>query len=273
MKNKTELKNVYYTNTCKIDVIKRFACKNITGITLVALIITIIVLLILAGIVINLALGNNGLLNRAKEADKEYKLAQIRETVEVEILSLDTEKISKGEKLTVEEALTQINENKTFEEIDLIEETGVIKGYTVTLGYDENGKVVIVDISKGTRARIMVKLSTEEYTNKNVELQIEVKPKETKITSIEIPTGIITNEQGKYEVVQNGTYLIKAVLENGEILEKEVKIGIIDKLPPKTFAIEVQSTENGFIINGETVDEEATSENASSGIGRYVYTA
>lgn len=53
--------------------------KNQKGITLVALVITIIVLLILAGITISLTLGENGIINRAKEAGNTYKNAQENE--------------------------------------------------------------------------------------------------------------------------------------------------------------------------------------------------
>ena len=42
--------------------------KKESGITLVALVVTIIVLLILAGVTISLALSNRGILDRAKEA-------------------------------------------------------------------------------------------------------------------------------------------------------------------------------------------------------------
>ena len=50
------------------------------GITLVALIITIIVLLILAGVSISMVLGNNGLLNNSKNAVNKYKAAEKNET-------------------------------------------------------------------------------------------------------------------------------------------------------------------------------------------------
>ena len=50
-----------------------------SGITLIALIITIIVLLILAGIVINLALGQNGIMVRGEEAGIEYDIAHEKE--------------------------------------------------------------------------------------------------------------------------------------------------------------------------------------------------
>ena len=43
--------------------------KNNKGITLVALVVTIVVLLILAGVSINLVLGNNGIIARAKDAE------------------------------------------------------------------------------------------------------------------------------------------------------------------------------------------------------------
>ena len=46
--------------------------KGQKGITLVALVITIIVLLILAGITISLTLGQDGILKRAEEAGQNY---------------------------------------------------------------------------------------------------------------------------------------------------------------------------------------------------------
>lgn len=51
------------------------------GITLISLVVTIIVLLILAGVTINLTLGDNGIITRAQSATKNYKLAEINEQV------------------------------------------------------------------------------------------------------------------------------------------------------------------------------------------------
>ncbi len=53
--------------------------KNEIGITLIALIITIIILLILAGVTINLTLGENGIFRTAEMAGKNYMEAQERE--------------------------------------------------------------------------------------------------------------------------------------------------------------------------------------------------
>ena len=48
-----------------MDKIKK---KGNRGITLIALIVTIIVLILLAGVTLNLLMGDNGILNRAKAA-------------------------------------------------------------------------------------------------------------------------------------------------------------------------------------------------------------
>ena len=49
--------------------------KKKKGITLVALVVTIVVLLILAGVSISLVLDQNGIINKAKGARTEYQNA------------------------------------------------------------------------------------------------------------------------------------------------------------------------------------------------------
>ncbi len=53
--------------------------KNERGITLIALIITVIILLILAGITINSVVGDNGIINKAKDAASKTNQAVINE--------------------------------------------------------------------------------------------------------------------------------------------------------------------------------------------------
>ena len=47
--------------------------KNSRGITLIALVVTIIVLLILAGTTYTLVIGNDGIFNKAKNATEKYE--------------------------------------------------------------------------------------------------------------------------------------------------------------------------------------------------------
>ena len=57
--------------------------KSEKGITLIALIITIIVMLILVIVTLNVALGDDGLINRSKKAARDHKIAEIKEIIEI----------------------------------------------------------------------------------------------------------------------------------------------------------------------------------------------
>ena len=65
--------------------------KEMKGITLVALVVTIVVLLILAGVSINSVLGENGIIIKAKEAAEKTVAAQEREMIERNLLEQELE--------------------------------------------------------------------------------------------------------------------------------------------------------------------------------------
>ena len=75
--------------------------KEESGITLIALIITIIVLLILAGVSIATLTGENGILTKASKAKEETKIAEYKEALELIGIGLQPEKVT--EKLSSEE--------------------------------------------------------------------------------------------------------------------------------------------------------------------------
>ena len=58
---------------------KRIKIKKNDGITLVALVVTIIVLILLAGASINLVIGNNGMMQKAAKGREDYTGAAINE--------------------------------------------------------------------------------------------------------------------------------------------------------------------------------------------------
>ncbi len=57
--------------------------KRVQGITLIALVVTVIVLLILAGVALNLTVGDNGLFKRAQNAADTYDEASQKEKIEL----------------------------------------------------------------------------------------------------------------------------------------------------------------------------------------------
>ena len=120
--------------------------KDAKGITLIALVITIIVLLILAGVTIATLTGENGILTRASEAAKKTGQASVEEQVKLAVAA------SIGED-------GKINTNKLNEELEKIEgeKTGIpisslpaditIDGYEVHI--DENGAVSMENTISG----------------------------------------------------------------------------------------------------------------------------
>lgn len=66
------------------------------GITLIALVVTIVVLLILAGVSINLLLGDNGIIKKTTEAKEEYSKSSVKEKVNL-LLSEHTINNSTGQ--------------------------------------------------------------------------------------------------------------------------------------------------------------------------------
>jgi len=83
--------------------------KNEKGITLIALVITIVVLIILAGVVISLSLGENGIFNKAKYATEEYANEQAREEAEIAKVSneIDGYVVANRDKTNINYSLTE----------------------------------------------------------------------------------------------------------------------------------------------------------------------
>ena len=61
------------------------------GITFVALVVTIVTLLILAGVSISLIIGNNSLFDKAKSTQKVQTIAGIKEALELEKVDIQVE--------------------------------------------------------------------------------------------------------------------------------------------------------------------------------------
>ena len=59
---------------------------NKKGITLIALVVTVVVLIILAGVSINAVLGDNGIIKKANQAASVTKAAEVKEAINRPIL-------------------------------------------------------------------------------------------------------------------------------------------------------------------------------------------
>ena len=94
--------------------LKKKEKSNHAGITLVSLVVTIIVLILLAGISINLILGNEGIFTIAQRAKENMELAQIEEQEKLNALYTDLDFNTEGEGVTVGNSYDAITEFYNF---------------------------------------------------------------------------------------------------------------------------------------------------------------
>ena len=83
--------------------------RNTKGITLIALVVTIIVLLLLAGISITMLTGQNGILTRVDESKEQYVNSSEKEQVQLSYNSAMTKKL--GNVITAEELQNELDED------------------------------------------------------------------------------------------------------------------------------------------------------------------
>ena len=133
---KTEQKN----NTIR----RGTACRvqNSNGITLVALILTIIIMIILAGVSVQIALGENGILRKSKEAVDLYKDSAKKEQEEMNSMYYTIIERYAGK-------ITQIPEDTTWdsEKVNAVEDgkgnvIPVPKGFSYLEGSETTGFVI-----------------------------------------------------------------------------------------------------------------------------------
>ena len=132
--------------------------KNEKGITLVALVITIIVLLILAGVTLSMVMGDSGIFGKANNAKEQTQLSNAEEIIKLAVLENKVKSVSgDANALTNEELKTEIGKKLT-------EQGYTVNGGTVTYYGDKT-----IDIEN-----YLDKEKTTTYTAYNVGDQVTV---------------------------------------------------------------------------------------------------
>ena len=124
----------------------RINFKQSKGITLIALVITIIVLLILAGVSIAMLTGENGILTQAQKAKKETTSKGLKEEVEI-LMQGDYIDSYTGKQNELKDILENVSGNKVIENIKDFNDVYYVSrdGETVTVwddGIVEEGRMV-----------------------------------------------------------------------------------------------------------------------------------
>ena len=106
------------------------AIKSNSAITLIALIITIIVLLILTGVTISMVMGDSGLFNKANNASEQTKISNAKEIIRMQVLENELNKKTKDANAKSDEDLQVDVETKLTEEGYKVEEGKITIGDT-----------------------------------------------------------------------------------------------------------------------------------------------
>ena len=109
--------------------------KKERGITLIALVVTIVVLLILAGVSINLVIGQNGIITKSAEAKIETRGAQVEDLVELYKSDNELSEYSSNVAQTEEELLEYLKNKKLVEDNELNTENKTITIGTRVISY------------------------------------------------------------------------------------------------------------------------------------------
>ena len=205
--------------------------KKNNGITLIALVITIIVLLILAGISIAMLTGDNGILNKAITSKEEQIKAEMKEQL---ILAIQDLQLGQRGNATLDDITQEWTNEKLKEYEGIIIEN--IEGKKIKMKKNGVTGRFIIDLNLNVThieydGSIEFAYKEKERNGNNVKISIYIQDEENGINKIELPNlepymGNGTKEEIllDYEVEIGKEYKIIITSENGEKIEGTVLI-------------------------------------------------
>lgn len=180
--------------------------KKTRGITLIALVVTIIVLLILAGVAINLSIGNNGIFKRAQNATDTWKNAEKNEELEMGKAENFIDGLGENNPVKPEPEGPEMPEGWDKDKVDVIDDG---KGNPVPLpkgfyyvGGDINTGIVISDKAedenKGTSYEQAGNLKGNQFVWIPVASEADLERTEFSTSTGKPTTGLATNYTEPY---------------------------------------------------------------------------
>ena len=251
--------------------------KETKGITLIALVVTIIVVLILAGISIATLTGENGIINNAKEARIANEAGTVDEQVKLATTVLNLEITKNRTKYSSYDAINFINArtdgNITVEKslVEILEEELADSRYTVTPGTTD----ITVTYSSPTYSKTYVitvtrkivtlgeaaggEEETEPEPEKDINIEFAITGTKLNTASLDslptikaLPTataGTMTGEKSRYTDSQNNIAVIPARCTVSDVEgENLVNSGLVIK----------DYDENEFVWIPVDIDQELT---------------
>ena len=225
--------------------------KEVRGITIISLVVTIVVLLILAGVSVSVVIGNNNLFDKAKSTQKVQTIAGIKEALELEKADIQVE----SKTVNLENYLEQISTGKKNYDLSSTEKID-----------NKNAYIIIND---------QYKFLLKDKENGDVEITYEGVAVSGDLT--------LSSYDGTYTYPNSGTFTVTNNVSGGElsvesdasnIVTASIKENTITVVPGTTAGkanIIVKSAANGDYAENKVIHV-ATVENGTIKLSVTPYT-
>ena len=217
----------------EMKTIKKNKSKISNGITLIALVVTIVVLLILAGVSIVVLFGDNGIIKQAQNSSLQTKFADIEERANVIYADLDSKRYAEGntkQKVTMGEIAKELQNQKY-----IIKEVAVGENVIEAIELEPSG----IKMGKNDTAKIKVNFKKNE---EGVAYYVKVEDKYYKIS---LDNGHITldkaNGKTEEELLKNEN--IGDETQNITANSNEATIVTVKNIDQNEKIIEIESKE------------------------------
>ena len=168
------------------------------GITLISLVVTIIVLLILAGVTIAALTGENGILNRAAEAKEKTEEAQRKEESDLDYMDKYIDKVVNNESLVLNEGTVyplDQNQFDTFDEWGNFQDSGKAE-YSTDYTMNANKSIKLTKYANGTKdPAIGIPIQLDLSNAENIGFWIYIPYYESKVNYADMTLDIVLTSQ------------------------------------------------------------------------------
>ena len=245
--------------------------ENKQGITLIALVVTIVVLLILAGITINLLFSNGGIFDIANQAKIEHEIGALKDRINNVIADWSIERAIDSsitvdvlwEKMVDADIIDNPKEDvsgpKKEGENDRYELT-TNEGYIVEIIISPDGNVSIGDVEKGDKLPPKIGEITSTSESNSIHIEVEITRSEG-----EVSLNYYYKKEGEadssYTALKEGTKELTADftgLEQGVVYNIKVVIEDRNGTAEKTINVTTGKLTGSVTQKGETIWKNGT---------------
>ena len=229
--------------------------RKAQGITLIALVVTIVTMLILAAVSINLSFGENGIFRQASSGTLKYRTEEVKENITFEMSGLVAEAVVTKNPLTSEKIVEHFEKldwvgaatKESDDTVRIISTDRIIVDIKFTpfdgfelieQGLDDGEPYPTISVEQ-----IPMEGTAGEKIKIKVTASVETTKETTGITTIE---NVTTGESKDYveggvifEVTTNGEYTFKAITNKGKTKIAKININVVSG---GIIGIEIQPT-------------------------------